>query len=491
MITENTLQEICRSRRAADAFPELFDPERIRLTKERLVADGTLDAWAKSITVDAPPTVTYTAIRDFHRTGNEQWGLAFYNEQMRQLKTAGSLVFHGREEFLHPLEDILWEICQTDDWVLTCHTKLDCCIDLNVAMLCYQLAIILLVLDDQIDPPLVKRVRDEINRRCLDPYLQDPAQFWWYRADHNWNSVCNGSLGVTAMVVEANPDRLAAILRHAILPTEDFFKGFTVDGGCVEGPGYWRYGWGYFMRWALALKNFSGGAINLLENELSEKICRFPLAVAIDRGVELSFCDGSPQPIPPYLSYAVNQFYSVPELFPLSKHQMETQYGCGLWETLFMDEADTEAYTAPEEVFLHDMSLLKLCYNGTTLGTACNHNGVNHNHNDLGGIILHRDGVNIITDPGAPIYSRRTFNHERYDIFYCNSSGHSVPVVNGLLQQPGWAGRGTMTYSTKDRCWMEFHLAYPDETLEELTREADLSRDGTTLTCVDTFTFTA
>ncbi|MHC4886044.1 MAG: hypothetical protein ACYTGH_13265, partial [Planctomycetota bacterium] len=38
---------------------------------------------------------------------------------------------------------------------------------------------------------------------------------------------------------------------------------------------------------------------------------------------------------------------------------------------------------------------------------------------------------------------------------------------------------------------MEFHLAYPDETLEELTREADLSRDGTTLTCVDTFTFTA
>jgi hypothetical protein len=489
MISQAALQRLCRTRQPIDAFPSVFDPELRRSTRNRLEADGTLDAWAGTITVDSPPLVTYTAIQDFHRTGNEQWGLDFYNEQLRQLMTAGALVFYGREDFIHPLEDILWEICQTDDWVLTCHYKHSCCIDLHAAMMGYELAMVLLGVGDRIDPPLVQRVKDEINRRCLAPYLADPSQFWWYRAKHNWNPVCNGSLGLAAMMIEPDAEKLSLILAAALLPTEDFYNGFTEDGGCVEGPGYWRYGWGYFIRWAWALKNFSSGEVNILEHRLAEKICRFPLAVAIDKGEELRFCDSSPSPIPPFLAVGINKFYAIPELLSLAGRGDGQR--ANLWDVLFPDSPLSAKYISPKEIFLDDMSLLKVCYNGTTLGAACNHNNVNHNHNDLGGFILHRDGTDIITDPGAPTYSRRTFDHQRYDIFYCSSEGHSVPVVNGLLQQPGWAGRGSMTYSPEDGCWMEFHRAYPDDSLKELTRELCLSSDGTMLTCLDTFIFSA
>ncbi|MCJ8331676.1 MAG: heparinase II/III family protein [Lentisphaeria bacterium] len=488
MHSKDDLKKVCKNASAADVLPELLDGEQRQVMREKFEADGTLDAWAKTITIDSPPVVSYSAIKDFHRTGNEQWGLDFYEEQMRQLKRASALVFYGRDEFIHPLEDIIWEICQTDNWVLTCHYKHENSIDLWVAMLAYELSVVIQGVGDKLDPPLVQRVKDEINRRCLNNYHDNPDQFWWYRIKHNWNSVCNGGLAVAAMIIEDDADRLATILEHALSPTDEFFKSFTEDGACTEGPGYWRYGWGYFMRWAWALKNFSKGKINLLDRELAEKVCRYPLAVAIDTGLELSFCDSSPQALPPYLAAAINDFYSVPELFALTGWQDDTPE-LSLWESLFAIP-ENQCYESPEEVYLYDMSVLKLCYNGTTMGASCNHNGNNHNHNDLGSFILHRDGINIITDPGAPVYSARTFSKDRYDIFYCNSRGHSVPVVNGLFQQPGWEGRGEMTYSTEDGCCMQFRRAYPDETLTKLTRELDLARDGRTLTCIDTFAFT-
>ena len=65
------------------------------------------------------------------------------------------------------------------------------------------------------------------------------------------------------------------------------------------------------------------------------------------------------------------------------------------------------------------------------------HNGVNHNHNDLGAFTVMIDDRELLVDPGAEIYTARTFSRHRYEGDLLNSFGHPVPVVAGQLQPPG------------------------------------------------------
>ena len=42
-----------------------------------------------------------------------------------------------------------------------------------------------------------------------------------------------------------------------------------------------------------------------------------------------------------------------------------------------------------------------------TLAIQASHNGVNHNHNDVGGFVLHIGGENLLTHPGRGLYTRQ------------------------------------------------------------------------------------
>lgn len=64
-------------------------------------------------------------------------------------------------------------------------------------------------------------------------------------------------------------------------------------------------------------------------------------------------------------------------------------------------------------------------------------NGEPHNHNDGGHFILHANGEAYLADLGRGMYTKQYFGRERYS-FWCNGSqGHSVPIVNGQLQEEG------------------------------------------------------
>src|SRR5699024_2563227 len=69
--------------------------------------------------------------------------------------------------------------------------------------------------------------------------------------------------------------------------------------------------------------------------------------------------------------------------------------------------------------------------------TKGGHNDEPHNHNDIGHFILQRNGEVFLKDLGSGLYNDAYFGKERYS-FLCNGSqGHSVPIVNGQLQEAG------------------------------------------------------
>src|SRR6185312_2322167 len=121
---------------------------------------------------------------------------------------------------------------------------------------------------------------------------------------------------------------------------------------------------------------------------------------------------------------------------------------------------------------------------------------VNHNHNDLGTFTVVLDGRTLVLDPGAEVYSFRTFSEQRYESQLLNSYGHPVPRVAGRLQEAGaeWRARVIIREFSPDtdRMVLDLRTAYDVPTLKKLEREFVFDRRGAgSVTIVDRVEFTA
>ena len=64
-------------------------------------------------------------------------------------------------------------------------------------------------------------------------------------------------------------------------------------------------------------------------------------------------------------------------------------------------------------------------------------NAEQHNHNDCGSYILNIDGCPVVTEIGAPEYTKDFFRENRYHYLAARTLGHSLPIVNGREQAAG------------------------------------------------------
>ena len=123
------------------------------------------------------------------------------------------------------------------------------------------------------------------------------------------------------------------------------------------------------------------------------------------------------------------------------------------------------------------------------------HNGVPHNHNDVGSFIVHKWGKLSLLDPGGPMYTKKTFSPRRYEILFCSSRGHSVPVINGAEQAEGERHYGTMAVENLNgegvkQVEIDMARAYPRGTVKKLVRRFALESGSNRLTLEDTYRFT-
>jgi hypothetical protein len=143
-----------------------------------------------------------------------------------------------------------------------------------------------------------------------------------------------------------------------------------------------------------------------------------------------------------------------------------------------------------------------ICRPGTEskakLGVALKggHNAEHHNHNDVGSYLLALNGGAPLLDPGAEVYTARTFSSKRYDSGVLNSFGHPVPRVAGKLQRTGRnaAAKVVRTQFTdvSDTIVLDLRAAYDVEELERLQRTFVYSREEAgSLTVSDEVQFSA
>jgi len=509
-----SLEEIARNKTALEAavaavraaagnpvYPAFSDEALRQRLGVPATAQGLLASIRRQHAKDAPiPTLRHSVFRQYKRCGKRASYDTAARERSQRLDQIATAVYLGDESRLDELQDLIWAACETTCWILPAHDW--ALVDLGAAMLAENFARLEAVFCDKLDAEVRQRMADEVQQRILGKFLDDDdpgKRNIWGKITNNWNAVCHAGVGIAAMVFEKDPARLATIFAQLFRDLPHFFEGFTADGGCSEGPGYWRYGMQHFVRLSDALHKFTAGAVDLLGGELPARIVRYPLAVALAPGHDLSFADSRNGHLSCETAALINRYLDEPEIFTLCETGADGQplirtFGDLLtWPEKLPAPASDCPYA--RDAVLPNLGIAKLQgAAGLVLGIKAGHNGEHHNHNDVGSFLIFQDGIQYICDPGAPIYTAATFSSRRYESAFTNSRGHSVPVIAGQLQSTGSQFCGTLAVSSAagesgKKALVEMAAAYAVSALKRLTRTVRLDPTCPTVLLEDDFEF--
>ncbi|MFV2067125.1 MAG: hypothetical protein ACC645_09115 [Pirellulales bacterium] len=453
------------------------------------------------------PELTDDLFLDFSRTGNRsrcQRVLSLRHARISRFTLAECLENQGR--FLPALEESIRAVCSEKTWVMPAHDRslknfrgelID--IDLAVAGLSWELATSYYWLGDKLRPEIRQLVRDELKRRTFDPFKQcvntGAPRMWWVTGTNNWNAVClAGTVGAALAVVES-PEERAFFVAAAEKSIPYFLSGFTADGYCSEGIGYWNYGFGHYVLLAETLRQATDDRLDWMAPPKVEKIATYGRRIEILDGVYPAFADCSVNARP---SSHLMAYLS--RLFRLGMTDVERR-GWGLAGGLptslvgvgvygFPNAASEQSPAKPISLAPRDYFAeagILICRPGTErgakLGVALKggHNAEHHNHNDVGSYLLAFNGGAPLLDPGAEVYTARTFSSKRYDSGVLNSFGHPVPRVSGTLQRTGGRAAAkvvrTQFTDASDTIVLDLRDAYDVEELKQLLRTFVYSRE--------------
>ncbi|WP_379162143.1 hypothetical protein [Paenibacillus sp. sgz5001063] len=400
---------------------------------------------------NAAPELTYDLFTVFARTGSRLEYERPYFERRRMLNTSVLLSLLEPEQDTHILAvcEMVWGICNEYTWCLPAHTGnrvIPDTIDLFSAETGFALSEILCLLGDRLPLLLQTRIMEEVQRRLFGPYLNS-GPYHWETATHNWAAVCAGSVGAAAMLLLKDPEKLTDILFKVQGTMEYYLQGFGEDGACLEGLGYWNYGFGYFVYYADLLRSRSRGELDWFRLDKVKSIAAFQQKCYLGGSVVANFSD-SQQRTSVFLglSHYLSTVYPEVEPPPVAIRAPYTEDHCSRWapalrNLIWRNPAESRSEWPSSSSYLPDAEWLvvrKIMPDGV-FGFAAKggNNDEPHNHNDLGHFILLGDETVYLSDLGSGEYTAGYFGTERYT-YDCNGSqGHSVPIIDGQHQLPG------------------------------------------------------
>lgn len=487
-------------------FPPLTDRTAWEVARSRLGAAqvAALIAQAEGDAQTAIPALSATLWLDFARTGQRDGyedPAGLRRRMLWNLTLAECLENGGR--FLDPLLDLAWAICEESSWAYPAHEPdlTDMArpyLDLGVAGTALTLAELDALVGSNVDPRLGQRIRYEVDRRCITPYLTRHDHWWLFQTQErnaaNWTAVCNSGIVGAALYLEPDPARLADVIARATRSLDDYLDSFDPDGGSSEGPGYWGYGFGHYVILAHLIEQRTGGRLTLLAGERLRKIAAYPLRTLLSHGIYVNFSDCEPDvALEPALLHYLGRRLTLPDLHGLAATQPaeaphRAYFDWGLRSLFWLPPADCPTtYTPASHDWFRGLQWLIARVNpadpdALVLAAKGGHNDEMHNQNDVGNFIVHWRGESLIADMGAGRYTKDYFGEKRYEHFVNSSFGHSVPVVNDQLQGTGrrYAAELIEQRATVDEATLLLELkdVYPVEAgIQSLRRRLTLHRE--------------
>lgn len=434
------------------------------------------------------PAIKYSDRFIFYKTGSRIESEDTYFKRRAFLSSAVvlSLIYSEEEKYLTEIQDMIWAICDEYSWALPAHTPGKVDEDNNVvdlfdsetgAMLCE----ICYIMGDRLDENIHLRVSKEVTKRVIEPYENNT--YWWEKGNNNWASVCAGSVGTCLMHIDS--EKFNKNLPNLLKTMQCFIDGYPDDGTCLEGFGYWMFGFGHYIWFADMLLDFTDGKINLFDDPKVAKIAEYAQHNFLIGNSNVSFSDGYRSLNADYgIIYQLHsQYPDTVNLLPMNRMKIRTgaiAWFCVIRAFLFFDPNAENIAIEKKDYFLPDAQQFIANRENYSLAAKGGHNNEQHNHNDVGNFIFADKDGQAICDLGAGLYTKQYFSTERYNIL-CNSSlGHSVPIIDGNAQKAKRECEGSLKYEN-ETVTIEMAKAYGLENLRSLERKILLKENGIVL----------
>ncbi|MBO5792443.1 MAG: hypothetical protein J6S54_08220, partial [Lentisphaeria bacterium] len=400
----------------------------------------------------APPTDYYL---DFLRNGNRRRYEQLYQPLVRNYSylTMALCLTGDKEKYFkqwHAYNDVL---CNMVTWVYPAHDKqLD-----NLLMRRHHIELVgsntgLTVITARrllapwISPETAKKMQAAVTRQLITPMVETAQgkrqPDWFLSSTNNWNAVCIANMVQVLLASDLPRDVRNSTIAFAVRHTGNYLQGFNADGYCSEGISYWGYGFGHYLRLAATLYAVSKGKIQLLSIPEARLAAQFPEKFMLSKNQYFpAFSDC-------YFNAGVSEATLYLRDFLLGHHagapdQVATNMlgQLAVWG-LPVQSGKTAKKFVPEMISAFEKTGVFIfrhpAENGILLACKGGNNAELHNHNDVGSFTIAFPGtVALLGDLGGVIYSRDSFNHNRYKNPLLNSWGHPVPVIGGRLQISG------------------------------------------------------
>jgi hypothetical protein len=475
---------------------------------------------AEKLLAEPMPVLSDDLYLDYFRTGKRAPAEAVISQRTNRfatLVTAECLEDKGR--FLPAIEEAINVLCNAKTWVLPAHDRgqanfagKEITIDLRSAATAWNLATARRWLGDRLSKKAQKQIDDELERRIFQPFTslitKSRPAMWWLHTTNNWNAVCLAGVVGAAMADIESRDRRAFFAAAAELHVKNFLSGFTPDGYCSEGLGYWNYGFGHYVMLAETLRQATGGKVDWLSAAAVRNMALFGRRMEVLPGVYPAFadCHLMTQPDVPLMAFLSRRYgwgldaIERQGLGPATgPHSQLFALGLFAFPNSVTDAPEAKALAPtplhdwfPDAgVFIGRPSPGSSCAFGVALKGG--HNAEHHNHNDIGSFMVAHGRATPLVDPGKEVYTSRTFGLRRYDSKVLNSFGHPVPQVAGQLQQSGRQAAASVVKTEftndADTIVLDLTTAYKVKALKKLERTFVYSRGSCKLTVRDTVEF--
>jgi Heparinase II/III-like protein. len=311
------------------------------------------------------------------------------------------------------------------------------------------------VLVEALDEELKARIRREVEKRIITPYLNE--KFWWKGCGEeemcNWSPWCTENVLLSAFLNPQGDETERLVLKNALYTLDCFTKDYAEDGCTSEGADYYHHA-------ALALFDsmeiIDNVADNLVisfydENKI-KNMALYTLNLSLGNGYSFNFSDCSAKPIRAgvleYL-FAKRIKNSKLEAFAINSIKEES-----LSESLYSDDISLyRRYIALSilsqllklkeqklkigDIHYESVGIITSHKGKYSLAVKCGSNGDSHNHNDTGSFTLYKNGKPFIIDVGVETYTAKTFSKDRYDIWTMRSDYHNTVNFKDQVELAG------------------------------------------------------
>lgn len=443
--------------------------------------------------------VPATAYLEFERSGNRRVmedPFGQNNQAIADLLMAE--LAEGKGRFIDQLINGVFHSCEMTSWVASAHLgraqvsrhslpdNKKKVIDLVSGDLSSLLAWVYYYLHgefDKVNPVISERLRQELQERTLDTFMNDDSS-WWTALNYkpgmmvnNWNPWCNFNVLQTFLLLENDRDKLARAVYRTMVSVDKFINYTHLDGACEEGPSYWEHAAGKLYDYLQILYEGTGGKVSIFHEPIIKNMGEYIVRSYVGGGWVVNFADASAKGGGnSSLIYRYGKAVASEDMMHFAAYlnsksgKIAVSSGRDIFRTLqtllCFDEMQqvSPTFQTPPCTWYPET---EFCYmsnkNGFFVASKGGYNNESHNHNDIGTFSLYLDTIPVFIDAGVGTYTRQTFSSERYSIWTMQSNYHNIPLINGESQPFGAKYKATDVKFNPSRMQFSANIAtaYP------------------------------